>query len=151
MGPSRSSWSRAEGEDCQAKVNATGLAESLSVNPFIRNRLSRIFRAAGATAAAATIALLAYAAHANIRIEGRDLIEKAAFFGFAHGIVLVCLADEQRFLAQLALCSIGMGTMLFSASVLAKALFDWNAHAAPVGGMIMIVGWLVYATDAVRR
>lgn len=137
------------GGDCQ--VTTFGRAESLSANQWLTNRLSRLGRVTGAMMTAAAIALLAYAAHANLRVEGRDLINKAAFFVFAHGIALVCLADEQRPGAQLALCSIGMGTMLFSGSVLAKALFDWNPHAAPVGGSLMIVGWLVYAKDALHR
>ena len=105
----------------------------------------------GALVTAFTIGLFAYAAHANLSSDARALVENAAFFGFGHGIATVCLAGEQRPVARFAICLVGAGTVLFSASLLAKALFHWTAHAAPVGGSVMILGWLVYALDAVRR
>lgn len=105
----------------------------------------------GALLAASAVALAAYASHVA---EGtaQSRLQMAAIFAFGHGVALVALApqvtDRLRVAASLAL---QLGVLLFCGSLAAGVLLAWPAGAAPVGGMLMIGGWLLWAVAALRR
>jgi len=51
----------------------------------------------------------------------------------------------------LALWMLAVGVLLFSGSLAAAHLFATPTTFAPIGGMLMIAGWLLYAVDTLRR
>ncbi len=105
----------------------------------------------GALCAACAVALSAYAAHA---VQGADQVRlhTAAFFAFGHGAALAALAPAaSRGLARSALALLFLGVLLFSGSLTFKAIAQWPTTLAPMGGMLLIVGWVLYAVDAMRR
>lgn len=112
---------------------------------------SRALTAAGAVLAAIAIALSAYAAHAATG-EGRAQLQMAALFAFGHGIALAALAPRAvRPLARIALAAIGLGVVMFSGSVTAAHFLATPTTLAPIGGSLMILAWLLFAADALRR
>ncbi|WP_058834261.1 DUF423 domain-containing protein [Luteimonas abyssi] len=107
--------------------------------------------AAGAVCAALGVGLSAYAAHA---VDGpaQARLSLAALFAFGHGVALAALGARRRHtLAQVALCMLLLGMLLFSGSLAGAVLAGWGTRAAPWGGMLMMLGWLVLAFDFLRR
>jgi uncharacterized membrane protein YgdD (TMEM256/DUF423 family) len=105
----------------------------------------------GALACAAAVGLSAYASHA---LHGDDARRAglAALFAFGHGIALLLLAPNARTRVRVAgLITLVLGLLLFSGSLLAAALFAWPATLAPGGGLLLMLGWLIIAVDALRR
>jgi uncharacterized membrane protein YgdD (TMEM256/DUF423 family) len=112
---------------------------------------SRGLAAAGAVLAAAAIALSAYAMHAAGAQVGVHL-QMAALFAFGHGVALAMLAPTVvRGLARVALAAMLLGVLMFSGSLLAAHLFGAPTRLVPYGGGFMILAWLLFAADAVRR
>ena len=107
---------------------------------------------AGSVLAGLSVALAAYAAHAGLGDKAQGSLQQAALFGFGHGVALAALAPlAVRRLAWFGLLAIAVGTLLFSGSLVLGALFGVSAGAAPFGGMLMILGWLLHAIGQWRR
>lgn len=105
----------------------------------------------GALCAAAAVALSAYAAHAA-QGPAQARLQTAALFAFGHGVALAVLAPQStRTLARFALAMLYAGVLLFSGSLVFNALAQWPTTLAPLGGCLLIAGWLLYAVDAMRR
>lgn len=120
-------------------------------DPQIRSSRHGWLAANGALLAATSVALLAYAAHAG---EGaaQARLQSAGLIAFGHGIAIAALAvAEQRELARLALLVLYAGVLLFSGNLVLNVLAQWPSVLAPVGGALLIGGWLLWAADAVRR
>lgn len=110
----------------------------------------RMLASAGALLAGAAVGLSAWAAHATIG-NGRMQLLTAAAIGFGHGIALAALSRApQRRLAVLALAAIVLGTLLFSGGLVVAQLAGVPARTAPLGGSLLILAWLLYASDALR-
>jgi uncharacterized membrane protein YgdD (TMEM256/DUF423 family) len=109
----------------------------------------RALTAAGAVLAGAGVALSAYAAHVA-EASGRASLQSAALFALVHGVALAALPRQppQR-LGTAALSMLLVGVLLFSGSLVAAHLFA--TPTAPIGGSLLILGWLLYAADACRR
>jgi uncharacterized membrane protein YgdD (TMEM256/DUF423 family) len=108
--------------------------------------------AAGAVLAALAIAASAYASHGIADGHGRGNLQTASLYAFAHGAVLVMLAQVPgRRLQGLALGGLLLGTLLFAGSLAAGALLGWPTRLAPFGGALLMASWLLLAVDAVRR
>lgn len=107
--------------------------------------------AAGALLAAASVALAAYASHGvGGAVQARLLL--AAVFGFGHGVALAALAPlAAGGLARWALPGMLAGVLLFSGSLAASHWFGSPTSAAPFGGGLMILSWLLLAVHAVGR
>lgn len=104
----------------------------------------------GAVCAAAAVALAAYAAHG---VEGKDQARLllAAVFAFGHGLALAVLAPgATRRLGRLAMVLLYLGVLLFSGSLVFNVLAQWPTTLAPLGGILLIAGWLCHAIDALR-
>lgn len=111
----------------------------------------RALVALGAFFAAAGVALSAYAAH-GAEAVARANLQSAALFALLHGIALTALPRQTASRPGLiALAALALGTALFSGSLVAAHFFALPTRLAPAGGMLLIVGWLVYAADALRR
>jgi uncharacterized membrane protein YgdD (TMEM256/DUF423 family) len=111
----------------------------------------RVLTAAGAFFAAAGVALSAYAAHGAAASVRADL-QSAAMFVLLHGVALAALSRQTiHRLGIVALWMLAVGVLLFSGSLAAAHVFATPTTFAPMGGMLMITGWLLYAVDALRR
>lgn len=111
----------------------------------------RALVAGGAVLAAVGIALAAYAAHVALE-AGRAALQMAALFAFGHGIALAALAPgAMRTLARVALAAMLLGALLFSGSLGLAHFLATPTMLAPYGGGLMILAWLAYAADALRR
>lgn len=107
--------------------------------------------AAGALSAAAAVALAAYAAH-GVDGEAQLRLQTAAIQAFGHGLALALLAPTVvRRLGRAALSVLLLGMLLFCGSLAGNVLLGWPTVAAPFGGMLLIVGWLLLAVDFLRR
>lgn len=123
----------------------------MSAGAVDRRLFDRLFAGAGAALAAAGVALSAYAAHAaDAAAQGR--LGSAALFALVHGAALAALsAQNRRGLGRVALALLLFGTLLFSGTLVAAHFFALPTRTAPFGGVMMILGWLLYAVDAFRR
>lgn len=107
--------------------------------------------AAGALCAAAAVTLAAYASHG---VEGvaQSRLQTAALFAFGHGVALAVLAPVTfRRLGRLALLALYAGVLLFCGSLVFNVLAQWPTTLAPLGGMLLIAGWVLLALDLLRH
>lgn len=106
--------------------------------------------AAGALLAAAGVALSAYAAHGDD--PGSARLQMSALFAFGHGVALAALAPHAiRRLARIAITAMLLGVLMFSGSLAAAHFLATPTTLIPYGGSLMILAWLVFAIDALRR
>ncbi len=104
----------------------------------------------GALCAAAAVALAAYAAHA-VEGEAQSRLQLAALFAFGHGLALAALAPvATRRLGRFALSLLCLGVLLFCGSLVMSVLAHWPTTLAPLGGTLLIGGWLLYAVDSLK-
>ena len=105
----------------------------------------------GALCAAAAVALAAYAAH-GAQGEAQARLQLAAMFAFGHGVALAALAPATTpRLGRFALSSLYLGVLVFCGSLVMNVFAQWPTTLAPLGGMLLIGGWLLYAVDALRN
>ncbi|GGK09861.1 DUF423 domain-containing protein [Luteimonas terricola] len=110
----------------------------------------RILAPAGAVLAAAAVALAAYASHAAGPDAGARL-GLAAAFAFGHGLALAALAPRAAGrLAMAGLWAMLVGVALFAGSLAGAHFFDLPTRLAPMGGSLMILGWLLHAAASIR-
>ena len=116
-----------------------------------RSRLQRWLAGNGALLAAGAVALAAYASH-GVDGGAQSRLQTAALFAFGHGVALVALAPQaDAWPKRSALLSIYAGTVLFAGSIVLSVLAQWPTTFAPLGGLLLIGGWLLMAFDAMRR
>lgn len=97
------------------------------------------------------MALTAYSAHGY---DGIALLRlnTAAFFAFGHGAAIAALAPMATGRTQrIALALLYAGVLLFSGSLVFNVIAGWSTRLAPLGGMLLIAGWVVWAIRALRR
>lgn len=109
-------------------------------------RIARILSAIGALGCAIAVGLGAYAMHATASPQDHERLALAAVFLFAHGLALAALASAAMpRLRRIGLFVLLAGTVLFSGSLVAAALFAIEPMLAPAGGSLLILGWLLVA------
>lgn len=120
--------------------------------PAGRPRTLRLVGAAGALIAGAAVALAAYASHAATP-DARERLLMAAAIAFGHGAVLAVAAGDTGSGRTGRLASLGLlvGASLFAGSLAGAALAGWSTRLAPIGGTLLIAGWLLLAVDRARR
>ena len=119
---------------------------------FRADTLRRVFASSGGVFAAFGVGLAAYASHAALAAGARAPLQTAAMFALLHGIALAALAPAPAGRTRLcALAMLVLGTLLFSGALVARHVFGMSSAPAPFGGTLLILGWLVYAADALRR
>lgn len=110
----------------------------------------RILAALGAVLAASAVALAAYASHAAGPDAGQRL-GLAAAFAFGHGLALAALAPRVTGrMGLLAMACLLLGVLLFAGSLVAAHALGLPTRLAPLGGSLMIIGWLGHAVVAAR-
>ncbi len=113
--------------------------------------LARITSAVAPLFCAIGVALGAYASHATAGPLARERLGLAALFAFGHGLGLIALAARASVLARIARLLLVLGVVLFSGSLAGAAMFGLPTVAAPFGGSLLILGWLVLAIDCWRQ
>lgn len=113
---------------------------------------TRLLTALGALACGAAVALAAYAAHAPLETLAKTRLDTAVLQLFVHGLALCIFAPRQRTLfATLPSIAWLTGMLLFCGSLVAAALWSTPTALAPIGGITLIIGWLLQALLALRR
>lgn len=117
-----------------------------------RARKPSLLACLGGLLAATAVGLSAYASHGIAEPLAQSHVNTAALFAFGHGVALAVLGPtQQNSVGKLALCVLLLGTLLFSGSLVAGALWQFRTGLAPVGGTALMVGWVVYGLNALRR
>ena len=111
----------------------------------------RAFAAIGAWMCASGVGLSAYAAHAAIGLP-QVRLQTAAAFAFGHGLALVVLAPRASSRAmRIGISALLLGVLLFSGSLAAEGLFALRPRPAPLGGMLLVGGWLLVGAAMSKR
>ncbi|WP_420393399.1 DUF423 domain-containing protein [Acuticoccus sp.] len=114
----------------------------------------------GALYGAIGVGLGAVGAHAidsNFVATDAEAFETAVTYQLFHAVAMVALGGLQphvlRSLLGVASWAFGLGILLFSGSLYVLTLGGPSeaAMVTPVGGVLLIVGWLILAVAAARR
>lgn len=110
---------------------------------------ARLAAAFGALACGVAVALSAVAMHAA---DGTDRMRLAvaAAIAFGHGLALVAIVGRGSRLAMLARVAFVAGIVVFAGSLAGAAFAGWPTAAAPAGGIALMLGWAILATDFLR-
>jgi uncharacterized membrane protein YgdD (TMEM256/DUF423 family) len=108
----------------------------------------RLLTIAAGVAGALGVALSAVAAH-----RGIETIQTAATLLLVHAPALLALALFAGRTARLGGLFLFIGVALFAGDMMSRAMLDDRlfAYAAPMGGVLMIVGWLAVAVSGLLR
>ena len=122
---------------------------TIDPNPHPPHR--SLLAASGAVVAAGAVALAAYAAHGAEGVAQARL-QQAAWLALAHGVALAALAPRAtgRF-ERLALSLLLSGVVLFCGSLAAAHFIGTPTSLAPLGGGLLVAGWLAYAVAVLKR
>ena len=117
-----------------------------------RQRKPSLLAFSGALLAGIAIGLGAYAAHGVADAHAQSNLQMASLYAFGHGIALAALAaGTTRALGRVALYVLLLGSLLFCGSLVLNAIAGVSSRLAPVGGISMMLGWVLWAIDALRR
>ncbi len=122
--------------------------------PLLMNRYLLIAGLLGGTGVAAG-AFGAHALQASVSPERIDIWETAAQYHLIHAAVILALAlhsqaDENRW--RFPMMGFTAGVLLFSFSLYALVLADTTqlAMITPIGGLLLILSWLLVAIKAFK-
>lgn len=105
--------------------------------------------ALAAIVCAASVGLAAYASHAALPGQAPRL-GLAAAFAFGHGLALILIAGRRSRTAGISRMLFLLGIAGFSGGLCFAVFMDARAATAPMGGSLLILGWLVLAYDLWR-
>lgn len=109
----------------------------------------RVARSFAALSMALAIAAGAFGAHAAADAKAADWLATGSLYQMAHGLGAWMIASRHP---RLALLLLG-GAFLFAATLYAMAAGAprWLGAITPIGGAMMIVGWLIVAARTWSR
>ena len=110
----------------------------------------RLVSALAALLCGISVALAAYGAHAADPLVARRL-SVAAAFAFGHGLALLALRTREGAVALAARACFVAGVVLFCGSLVGAALAALPTGLAPIGGSLLMLGWLLAAIDLLRK
>ncbi|MEZ5443293.1 MAG: DUF423 domain-containing protein [Lysobacterales bacterium] len=117
----------------------------------------RWFAVLGALAAAIAVAGDAYGSHGLPGKVSAALVERfarAMHYLLLHGIALAAIGPRLNSIAErLSLATVALGMLLFSGALALSVLWPvWHwTRLAPVGGTLLIAGWLLLAVATLFR
>jgi uncharacterized membrane protein YgdD (TMEM256/DUF423 family) len=111
---------------------------------------ARIAAAIGAVFCGLSVAAGAYAAHAADPAAARRLAI-AALFAFGHGLALMVLRARGGKLAIAVRATLLAGVVLFAGSLAWAAILGGQPRLAPLGGTLLMLGWLLAAFELLRK
>lgn len=111
-----------------------------------------IWQVAGAFFGAAGVGAGAMASHAVADAHAADMVTLAAIYALMHAVVLLCWSAQGK-IATAARASLAGGIALFSGTIALKYLVPLAVPAmlAPVGGTLLMLGWLLVAISAIAQ
>ncbi|WP_108659293.1 DUF423 domain-containing protein [Acuticoccus kandeliae] len=92
-----------------------------------------------------------------VPVESNELLRTAVFYTAIHAAVMVAMGALKSHVLPILLgaasWAFGLGVFLFSGSLFAMTLgaAPELAYVTPVGGGLLIIGWLLLAVAAARR
>ena len=113
-------------------------------------QLQRAIDTAAALFGAAAVALGAYAAHAADELA-RGRLQTAVDYLFVHVLALLVLRSLTTPLGTLVRMLMLLGCGLFSGTLIGAAVLGGPTAAAPFGGSLLILAWLLAAVVLWRR
>ena len=114
-------------------------------------RLARAWFVLGSLLGLGTVAMAAYAAHGVADPAARALVLTAVQMQGWHAIILVICglwAARGGRLAHLAALAFAVGIVVFCGDVYLLALAGVHLGVAPLGGSLVMLGWLLLAASA---
>lgn len=114
---------------------------------------SRVWRAISALLGLSAVALAAIAAHALSDMKAAQAVERAAIMQLIHAVLLLYLAGLTGVFSRLARWSTLIGLTLFCGGIYAKYLLGMASAGsmAPIGGMTMMLGWLLLGLSSLTK
>ncbi len=109
--------------------------------------IERARRSFGAICCGVSVALGAYASH-GVDGENAKRLAIAAVFAFAHGLALWLAPCDSRWFAKGGHIAFAVGIVMFSGSLIAAVTFSLPTTLAPIGGVLLMFGWLIAAIAA---
>lgn len=102
-----------------------------------------------ALSAALGVAAGAYGAHGAADAQAAEWLSTGSLYQMVHAVAAIALASRHPRIATLLLA----GAAVFALTLYAMALGapHWLGAVTPIGGVMMIAGWLVLAIVAARR
>jgi len=99
------------------------------------------------------VAMGAVAAHALSDPHAIELAQKASAYQLAHALLLLILASYSGKIFTAACWAIIAGLIFFCGALYALALTGYEpmAHLAPVGGVSLMLGWLLAAYAFIKE
>ncbi len=121
----------------------------------MHNELSRFPLFAGAVLATLGVALGAFAAHGLRAVLDQNALawwQTAVQYQMWHAIGLIALGAARLPRTLLPALLLAAGTVIFAGTLYAMALGGprWLGAITPIGGSLMIAGWLVFAWRVLR-
>lgn len=119
----------------------------------------RTFLILGAVLSFLAVAAGAFGAHAlktRLTVERLNVFEIAVRYQMYHALALLILAWAMSMLSSqwisLAGWALCVGTFIFSGSLYCLVLFNasWWGAITPIGGVILLIGWALFALAAAR-
>jgi uncharacterized membrane protein YgdD (TMEM256/DUF423 family) len=119
----------------------------------------RLWLAIAGLGGVAAVAAGAIAAHLTGDPKAAELLRTGALYGMVHAVALIAVIalaqgrEPRRGPASVAGWSFAWGIVLFSVGLygLAAGGPRWLGWAAPVGGVVLMLGWAALAVLALRR
>lgn len=115
----------------------------------MRTFFPRVLAAAACLLCAAAVALSAYASH-GVQGDAQRRLALAAAFAFVHGLAVLATASRTSFTALIGRTLLLAATALFSGSLAAAVFLQAGTALAPVGGVLLMLGWGILAVDFLK-
>jgi uncharacterized membrane protein YgdD (TMEM256/DUF423 family) len=117
--------------------------------------MNRLILVAGALLAATGVLLGAFGAHGLRDMLGSERLgwwHTAVQYQFWHAIGLIALAPLGLPRIRLVAGLLVAGTVIFAGSLYLMALTDWRwlGMITPLGGILLVAGWILLACSALR-
>jgi uncharacterized membrane protein YgdD (TMEM256/DUF423 family) len=117
---------------------------------------NRAILLAAAILGASAVMLGAFGAHALRSTLGAQQLgwwQSATQYQLAHAIALLVIATLPLRRAPLAAACMALGTLIFSGTLylMALGLPHWLGAITPIGGILLIAGWLVLGWSALEQ
>lgn len=109
----------------------------------------RALRAVGGLSCGVAVGLGAYASHGATG-EDQARLALAALFLFGHGLALASLGATARGWQRLGMGLVLFGMLLFCGSLVAAVFLGLPTRLAPLGGVSMMLGWLLWSVSSLR-
>lgn len=116
----------------------------MTSTPAPRRHWTAACAAFAAVAGALAVGLGAYAAHA-LEPAAAARLQTASHYLLWHALALLLIANDRAQARWLPALLLAVGMVVFCGSLIAAALLSWPTRLAPVGGSLLILGWLSLA------